>query len=270
MNTVITHFYNEEYLLPWWINHHKKLFDYGIMINHNSTDRSLEICKELCPSNWKIVDTTTNDFDAQAIDNEVKEHETTVEGFKIALTVGEFLLTSMSLNDVNDYMQKNNANYLKTHAVCMVDENLKDLPTHSKSLIEQKHHGMINNYTANDVNSGLTNDLYYILYSRYYHNMSSGCYSIGRHALHNNTGMITSDSIFTLKYKFCPWNENMTKRIEQFGKRINKRDAQENRGTHFLMDPEWYESEHCHLAKQAYNLTENVTFKAAFDYCNSL
>jgi metal-sulfur cluster biosynthetic enzyme len=100
--------------------------------------------------------------------------------------------------------------------------------------------------------------------------MSNICYAIGRHSLYDNTGMITSDSIFTLKYKSCPWNENMTKRIEQFGKKINVEDIQRNRGIHFLMEPEWYENEHSHLLNQAYNLTENVTFKAAFDYCNSL
>ena len=43
--TVISHFYNEEYLLPWWLAHHTKLFDHGILINKGSTDRSVEICK---------------------------------------------------------------------------------------------------------------------------------------------------------------------------------------------------------------------------------
>ena len=38
-------FYNEEYLLPWWLAHHTKLFDHGILINKGSTDRSVEICK---------------------------------------------------------------------------------------------------------------------------------------------------------------------------------------------------------------------------------
>lgn len=52
--TVLCHFYNEEWLLPWWLNHHKQFFDHGIMINYQSTDRSAEIIKEICPT-WDIV-----------------------------------------------------------------------------------------------------------------------------------------------------------------------------------------------------------------------
>ena len=43
-------FYNEEYLLPWWLMHHTKIFDHGILINRGSTDRSVEICKLLAPT----------------------------------------------------------------------------------------------------------------------------------------------------------------------------------------------------------------------------
>lgn len=48
--TVISHFYNEEYLLPWWLNHHKNIFDNGILINYGSTDKSVEIIKSICPT----------------------------------------------------------------------------------------------------------------------------------------------------------------------------------------------------------------------------
>jgi hypothetical protein len=33
MITLLSHFYNEEYLLPFWIEHHKKQFDYAILID---------------------------------------------------------------------------------------------------------------------------------------------------------------------------------------------------------------------------------------------
>ena len=52
--TVLTHFYNEEYLLPWWLSHHKKIFDHGILIDYHSTDRSREIIKAICPT-WEII-----------------------------------------------------------------------------------------------------------------------------------------------------------------------------------------------------------------------
>ena len=47
--TVITHFWNEEILLPYWLKHHLELFDHGILINYRSTDKSVEIIKELAP-----------------------------------------------------------------------------------------------------------------------------------------------------------------------------------------------------------------------------
>lgn len=269
MNTVITHFYNEEYLLPWWINHHKKLFDHGIMINYASNDKSYEICKELCPPSWKIVDSKNNSFSADECDNEVKSYEQSVEGFKMALTIGEFLLTPMPLDEMNDIIIHNKYHYLKTYGVCMVDTNPDELPTYDKSLIEQKHYGMIDNYLANAINTGMTNNLYHMLYSRHYHNQSSGDYSPGRHIIHDSN-IIDRNDIFTLKYKYCPWNENTFKRMQQFGERIPQSDIDKKWGNHFLLKQEQHDAEHEHLKNQAINLTENVTFKSAFDYCNSL
>ena len=73
MRTVITHFYNEEYLLPWWLNHHKKYFDHGIMIDYGSTDKSVEIIKEICP-NWEIHNTKYEYFYAPWIEHEILEY----------------------------------------------------------------------------------------------------------------------------------------------------------------------------------------------------
>ena len=99
MKTVVSHFYNEEYLLPWWLNHHKKVFDYGIMINYASTDRSVEIIKEICP-HWLVVDSAFKEFDAILIDQEVMYYESQVPGWKICLNIPEFLYGNYSvLND---------------------------------------------------------------------------------------------------------------------------------------------------------------------------
>ena len=47
--TLLTNIFNEEYLLPFWLNHHKNMFDEIIIIDYNSTDKSIEICKSICP-----------------------------------------------------------------------------------------------------------------------------------------------------------------------------------------------------------------------------
>jgi len=213
MNTVITHFYNEEYLLPWWIEHHKKIFDYGILIDYNSTDRSYEICKRLCPPHWKIVKSVNEDFEPIPLDKEVMIYEQNIEGFKIALTVTEFLITPIPLNVLNSWMNQNNINCIKTTGVCMVDMFPEDLPSYDRPLIEQKHHGMIRGYSI--PNSLWGPDPYNTFYGRFYHNTPFLKYHAGRHNLKTGKWQDVYD-VFTLKYKYAPWNPNTIKRVQQF------------------------------------------------------
>lgn len=268
MNTVITHFYNEEYMLPWWIKHHAKLFDNGIMINYHSTDRSVEICKELCPKHWTIVDSKNQYYETESVDREVINYEQSVEGFKIALTLTEFLFTPMSLADINESLV--GYRYLKTYGVCMVDLEPEILPTYDKTLFEQKHHGMIFDYTATDLINGLQNNQYDILYGRYYHNQHNGNYQPGRHMINDNTGVLKSDSIFTLKYKYSPWNPSTYKRIRQFGPLVTDSEKQKKRGLHYLLTNNEHVTEYNHLMVQAVDLMGNEAFKTAFEYCNYL
>ena len=77
--TLISHFYNEEYMLPWFLNHHKQIFDHGVMIDYHSTDRSREIIKEICPT-WEVVTSRNLDFQADNIDTEVMDIEREIDG----------------------------------------------------------------------------------------------------------------------------------------------------------------------------------------------
>jgi hypothetical protein len=85
MRTVLTHFYNEEYLLPIWLEHHKKIFDFGILIDYNSTDRSVEICKNICP-HWQVFSSMNEYFEAHSNDSEIEFYEKQIPGFRIALS----------------------------------------------------------------------------------------------------------------------------------------------------------------------------------------
>jgi len=261
MNTVITHFYNEEYLLPWWINHHKKLFDYGILIDYNSTDRSYEICKELCPPHWKIVKSVNEDFEPVPLDKEVMIYENNVDGFKIALTVTEFLITPIPLNNLNEWLLNTNRNCVKTTGVCMVDMFPDDLPSYDKPLIDQKHYGMITGYSI--PNSLWGPDPYNTFYGRFYHNTPCLNYHAGRHNLKSGSWMDVTD-IFTLKYKYSPWNENTIKRVQQFAPlippevpSIHKKPEQQ----HWVL----YDI----FRSTAHDLKQNEQFLNAFNYCTS-
>jgi hypothetical protein len=263
MNTVITHFHNEEYLLPFWINHHKKIFDHGIMINYHSTDRSVEICRELCPPHWKIVNTVNDTFVALTNDLEVKYYENSLEGFKIALTVTEFLLIPASLNEINKYLINNKIDYLKTTGVGMIDMFPDDLPTSNLSLIKQKHHGVIRNYRHPDPSISYIPDIFNATCGRYYHNQPFGKYTSGRHRILSENVLHVAD-IFTLKYKFSPWNRNIIDRI--LYQEIKVRESIE-----FEMNSEqYYMSVYEHFLKCSHDLNDDYSFKVAFNYCNSL
>lgn len=267
MNTIITHFYNEEYLLPWWIKHHKNLFDNGIMINYASTDRSVEICKDLCPSNWKIVDSRNEFFEADAVDSEVKDYEATVKGYKMALNTTEFLFTPKSIDDLAKEHGSKNEFSIKTYGVCMVDNFPDELPSYDKHLFEQKYHGMIRDYQAYDMNHGMKENHYDTLFGRVLHNhVNAFPYVSGRH----NKGSISVGDVFTLKYKFSPWNEFTKKRIQQFAPKIPKSDIDQTRGIQHLRSEQEYLDEYTGLMQYVKDLKEDELFLAAYNYCTSL
>jgi hypothetical protein len=268
MATVLMTFYNEEYLLPWWINHHKKLFEHGILIDYHSTDRSYEICKELCPPNWQIVKSMNNDFASDGIDSEYQYYEKTVGGFKMPLTTAEFLLTPLPLYELDAFCIKNQIDYFRAHGVCMVDTNTNELPTYDKNLYEQKHHGMIEGYIGPKYTP--IPDYFWFYFSRCYHNKEFGDYAPGRHWLNNSYYQYRAKDVFVLKYKYSPWNPTTISRIQQFKSRVPQSDLDENKGHTHCMTEEQYVEEYEHFLSTAHDLKENSNFLAAFNYCNSL
>ena len=97
--TLLTNIYNEEYLLPFWLNHHKNMFDDIIIIDYNSTDKSIEICKNICP-NCKIITTRNQYFKAIDIDTEFMDIENNIDGIKIVLNTTEFLISEISIKNL--------------------------------------------------------------------------------------------------------------------------------------------------------------------------
>lgn len=139
MKTVICHFYNEEKLLPWWLKHHSKIFDHGIMIDYHSTDRSMEIIRELCPT-WEIRYTRNQHFDSVPIDQEVMNIEKVLGGWRMALNVTEFLYGNTDhLVELSDPKQ-----YLIGNYVFVDMENLEQGQTlldHNYPLYKQRYWG---------------------------------------------------------------------------------------------------------------------------------
>lgn len=183
--TILSHFYNEEYLLPWWLNHHKEIFDDGILINYDSTDRSVEIIKEICPS-WTVVTSRNKIFEPFAVDREIMDYESKINGYKISLNTTEFLIGNF--NNLNE----------KTYiipCIVMVDKINESLniPNYNNSLIKQKYFGM--NFNESNFRA-----------CRCMHNHSVN-YSVGRHFYNSNT-----NDMAILWYGWSPYTKEMLQR----------------------------------------------------------
>ena len=135
MKSIICHFFNEEYLLPWWLNHHKKYFDYGLMINYASTDRSVDIIKEICPD-WQVVDSVNPEFDAAQCDIEIEYYEKQIPGWKICLNATEFLIGDFDLLDTSEKSKY----YIPSFY--FVDDKDNSYPDKNKPLHEQIYNGI--------------------------------------------------------------------------------------------------------------------------------
>jgi hypothetical protein len=91
MTTLISHIYNEEFLLPFFIERHYQKFDQGIILDYGSNDGSLSILKKMAPK-WSIIDCSDQAFDALKLDSLVHSIEEKISGVCLVLTVTEFFI----------------------------------------------------------------------------------------------------------------------------------------------------------------------------------
>jgi len=97
--TLFTHILNEEEILPNWLEHHKKIFGHGVVVDCGSTDKSLDIVREICPS-WEIVGYHGRPDDVA--EAEMNKQESRFTGWKMALNSTEFLV----VDSLDDYIVK--------------------------------------------------------------------------------------------------------------------------------------------------------------------
>lgn len=223
--TLISHFYNEEYLLPWFLERHKNIFNHGIMINYASTDNSVNIIKEICPD-WEIVDSRNKYFSAIEIDNEVKDIESKIVGWKIALNVTEHIIELEELPDLKNHV-------FGIFCYKMIDTEPNILPTYDKPLVEQKN--IATNHCTNIGSAGI----------RYVHSFDKGNYTTGRHNFTSSNGPITTLSNSRIaKYVFSPWNESFIKRKLQISNKICETSIKLGMGGHHIFSIEEWESQY--------------------------
>lgn len=209
MKTIISHMFNEEYLLPFWLEHHRSLFDHGIIIDYYSTDRSVDIIHTFCPT-WTILKTKNIDsdgkplFDASLVDNEVNEIEKTIDGFKICLNTTEFFVK------LNDYeLEKDIIYRIPIYSIMSKNNN-------PKNLIDFFDVDLFK--LCSDISDN--NRGYRTLHSNHFM-----CYHTGRHYIHGGQGKeVNTNDFLILWCGFYPYNQKFIERKLQIQNNISEHD----------------------------------------------
>lgn len=216
-STVLTNIYNEEYLLPLWLEHHKTMFDHGIIIDYRSTDRSVEICKEICPT-WEVRTSQNAYFGAIEIDTEFMEIEKTLDGIKMILNTTEFLYTDKPLAESFD--EKTPVSFgVRAYGAYSVT----DATPINKQELEQ---GVLmeNVMFRHEWDRG----------HRQIHTFPTGNYGLGRHSAHNPWNETNSMAILWLG--FYPWNQRLIDRKMQIRINIPQSDRAKGYSYHHFYD----------------------------------
>ena len=182
--TLISHFYNEEYLLPFWIKHYINMVDEAILIDYASTDNSIDIIKTLAP-HWQIIPSKNKYFDTENIDKEVMEIESTITDWKMVMNTTEFVLKK----DLKSYLKEFDKaapgfGAISTTGVWIVDnETTRSIPLdENKSIVEQRQYGFFEEDRM-PIKLHPLKDIYltHPSRSRLIHNKKHGDYYGGRH-----------------------------------------------------------------------------------------
>jgi hypothetical protein len=251
MRTLISHFYNEEYLLPFWIKHHRDVFDNAILINYKSTDKSVHLIKKLAPSTWKIVDSTNENFDAHLCDLEVMQYEKMFDGWKMVLNVTEFFVCP-NLELIEQECKKKDLNGFRTSGIVIVDDQDGSEVNPNISLTDQKRFGFLESSFDFDAQK-----LPFYLgpsRSRIYHRCKTGMYFPGRHKSFLPKIPHTKNSAYTMWYGFSPWNQEFIKRKIQISQKLDADDMKRGWGLQHTLDYSDLDKIKNSFLKQSYNL----------------
>ena len=218
--TLISHIYNEEYLLPFWLEHHKNMVDEFIIVDYKSTDKSLDICKQY---NCKILTSKNEMFEAHEIDKEILDIEESIQDIKIVLNTTEFLFTSIPIKEL--FTQEKNSYRITSY-----------VPYSNKEYVIDHYMILMNNLLNHDVkyHEG-THGVNFRGY-RTIHNYSNGNYHLGRHGTYHHN--ILSDKLFILWFGYFPLNNNLLKRKLQIQNKIPESDKNHRRGFQHLFTVE--------------------------------
>lgn len=214
--TLLTHIFNEEYLLPFWLQHHKNLFDDLIVVDYNSTDSSIDICKRLWPG-CTIRQSRNEFFGADEVDQEIMDIENDLSGVKMVLNTTEFLFCQKPIKQIFTNTPIPIIYSVQAYEPYSKEEyNPETLETLIGTVLQD-------NFTFHKDRG-----------CRIIHNYKNGAYVVGRHGTKNKC-VFHLPELSILWFGFYPMNEKVLKRKLQIGSRIPQKDKERGFGTqHYL------------------------------------
>jgi YD repeat-containing protein len=237
--TLISHFWDEEFLLPYWLRHHYPLFDHGVLLDYASADRSRDIIRQLAPR-WEVRASANAWFDAQDCDREVMAAEREASGWKVVLNTTEFLLAD-DLARLVRHRERDRPGVagIWPFDLTMVDPVAeRDRAVTAAPLYLQKYWGY---------HSGGGR-------SRLLHRQPDGRYVPGRHAS-GVTPKVLDEALFVLWFGWCPIRYVRERKL-RIQTRVSPRDRAIGLGHHHFVSPERLEQLYLHEAGKAYDLRE--------------
>lgn len=220
-SVVICHVYNEELLLPYWLAHHRRLFDHGVILDYASTDGT-RAAFERAGLDWELRPSRNEWFDAEAVDAEVMDVEAEfAEGvWKMALNVTEYLFAS-SLDRITGACGAGTRAVALDVAAMVDPPSPRAVPVSPRiPLYLQRHHGVIGRRAP-----------------RVLHQALRGEYEVGRHR--TSLPCESADGL-VLWWGFSPFDA-LKPRMLQIGPRIPEAAVRKGWGYHHLVDEDGLE-----------------------------
>jgi hypothetical protein len=217
--TLISHFYNEELLMPYWIKHYVNMVDHAIMIDYKSTDNSIDIIRTLAP-HWEIRKSKNEYFNTEIVDIEVMEIEEEVPEWKMVINTTEFILKP----NLKDHLQAFDNTFpsfgaISTNGIWMIDsQETRSIPLDDRPLVLQRHHGFFE-----DEQIPLRLHPYHETYlsnggrSRLIHNKKNGQYLPGRHM--SNVPNYKDPNLLLLWFAYSPFDFVKERKLQIYNKK---------------------------------------------------
>lgn len=238
----VCHIFSEEMILPWFIKHHKPLFDEMTIIDHDSNDHSIAIIRALAPE-WRIVKSKIGSFDAYKNDLEVMEWEKELKtDWKLTVNISEFLWK----HDIKDYLANCKSQAIGVRSIIMVDDKERPLD-YTEPIYKHRYHGHMDYKSQRRW--------------RFIHNQPSGKYQTGRHG--TNLSATYDPELFLLYFSLSPWPQCLKRKL-QIQTRIPESDKASGLGFEHITTEsklrQLYENE------EKNNLLNELKFKEQYDH----